>query len=99
MDGKVIAAFANVIAATNTALATLNAINIERSKQKAAKELKEMDIAAKKAIGPANNTKNVVNLIANREVILKMLEETSNTPIKGEIIDLTSDDYSVQNTK
>ena len=96
LDGKVIAAFANVLAATNTALATLNAINIERSKQKAAKELKELDIAAKKAIGPANNTKNIVNLIANRETVLKMLEEASGVPIKGEVIDLKPDDYSVE---
>ncbi len=79
LDGKVMAAYANIIAATNTALATLNAINIERSKQKAAKEIKEMDIEAKKAIGPANKTHNTVNLIANRETILKMLAEGAKT--------------------
>lgn len=87
MDGKVIAAFANVIAATNTALATLNAINIERSKQNAAKELKVMDIEAKKEIGPAKNIKNTVNLIANRETVLKMLQEANNTVADAEVIE------------
>lgn len=96
LDAKAMQGYANIMGATTAAIDTLNAINIEKRKQKAAKELKELDIAAKKAIGPANNTKNVVNLIANRETVLKMLEEASGIPIKGEVIDLKPDDYSIK---
>lgn len=91
LDGKVMAAYANIIAATNTALATLNAINIERSKQKATRELKELDIASKKEIGPAKNVKNTVNLIANRETILKMLGEANSSVQEATIFDIKED--------
>lgn len=89
MDGKVMAAYANIIAATNTALTTLNAINLEHSKQKAQRELKEMELTAKKEIGPANNTHQTVNLIANRETILKMLTDGKDPDA------IISKDYSV----
>ena len=93
LDGKAIAAYANVIAATNTALATLNAINLERSKQNAQREIKQMDIEAKKALGPAKTTNNTLNIVATRDTILKMLAE--GTAPSENVIDIAPEDYTV----
>jgi hypothetical protein len=95
LDTRAMQGYANIIGATTAAIDTLNAINLERSKQKAQKEIKTMEIEAKKAIGPSKNTHNTVNLIANRETILKMLQEGTNIPAKENIIDLKPEEYSV----
>lgn len=75
LDAKAMQGYANIMSATTAALDTLNNINLEKKKIKAQRELKELDIAAKKEIGPSKNTHNTLNIVASRENILKMLSE------------------------
>jgi hypothetical protein len=87
LDGDIISGYANIIKATTSAIETLNSIQLEKNKQKAAKELKLLDIESKKLIkAPANQEKKGNNLlIATREDIVKMLDELSPSSQSNQI--------------
>lgn len=75
-----IAALSELISSTTKALEALNRINLQNKKAKTDRELKEIDIAGRKAVAgmlPNNNVTNNTNvLIASREEIIKQLLET-----------------------
>jgi hypothetical protein len=74
-----IAALSELISSTTKALEALNRINLQNKKAKTDRELKEIDIAGRKAVAgmlPNNNVTNNTNvLIASREEIIKQLLE------------------------
>ena len=76
-DSRAMGGFAEIVRATNSALDTLNAINIQKKKEAAAKEIKEMDIQSKKELQASKialpAAKTTVNVISTRENIVKML--------------------------
>jgi hypothetical protein len=95
-DAKSMQGFAEIVTATNNVINTLNTINIEKRKAATAKEIKTMDIEARKQLKPATKvTNNNLNLIASREQIVKMLEEVEanrSLPDATKTIDVVSED-------
>jgi hypothetical protein len=84
-DGKLITSYADILKATTGALDTLNAIQIEKSKQKTAKEIKQMDIESRKTLKAPSKVVNNNVLVATREEIFKMLEQDNNLNIENPI--------------
>lgn len=93
-DSKLILGYSDLVKATTSSLDTLNKLNIERAKIKNSKEIKLMDIEAKKQLPEGKGAQNTVNLICTREEIFKMLngesektEKPSIDAVATEIID------------
>ena len=88
LDAEEIEAFAGLIKATTAAIDTLNDINIEKQKIKAAKKIKKLDIAAKKQLNETGGKTTNNILIAGREDIMKMIAENngkiSSAPIDAD---------------
>lgn len=82
-----IEAYAALIKAVTDSMDTLNKINIQNKKTKAAKEIKQMDIDAKQQLGPTTHNTNV--LIATRDEIIKGLLDAASVPVSAEkVIDI-----------
>ena len=97
MDHRELTALAELIKATTSSIDVLNKVVVENKKMKNAREIKKMDIDAKKEIGNTK-IKNQTNiLVASREEVLKQL--VSNTLDKNNIIDISVDDFTVENSK
>jgi len=75
IDPDAMSGLANVIKATTGALDTLNNLNLEAHKAKNAKELKTLDIEGRKQISSSKKPNQTVNIMANREDMMKMMEE------------------------
>lgn len=76
-----IAALSELISSTTKALEALNRINLQNKKAKTDKEIKEIDIAGRKAVAGMLPGNNIINnktnvLVASREEIIKQLLET-----------------------
>lgn len=85
-DAEEIESFASLIRSVNDSLNTVNKINIQNKKTKAAKEIKQMDL--QRVLPPTHQT-NV--LIATREEIIKGLVNNANTLLQAqsaEVIDI-----------
>lgn len=85
-DPEEVDAYAKLITAIASSIEALNKINIQNKKDKSAKDIKKMDIEAKKELA-ANQPKNLPThntnvLIAPREEVMKRLMETleANNP-------------------
>jgi len=75
MDFRELTALAELIKATTSSIDVLNKVVMENKKLKNAKEIKKMDIEAKKELGNTK-IKNQTNiLVASREEMLKQLVE------------------------
>ena len=93
-DFKTITAYSEIMGATNATIATLNSLNIEKRKAASAKELKTMDIEAKKQLGSGGGkTTNNINIVASREQVIKMLEQAENP----KVIDIKDSSSSTEN--
>ena len=73
-ESKEILALSELIKASTSAIDTLNKINLSEKKNKAAKEIKAMDIESKKEL---KTTENQNRMTFTREEILKKLMESS----------------------
>lgn len=78
IDAEEIEAYSSLIKAVNNSLETVNRINLQNKKAKVAKEIKQMEVEAKKQLGPVQHNTNV--LIATREEIIKGLIDSSKQP-------------------
>lgn len=97
MDHKELTALAELIKATTSSIDVLNKVVVENKKMKNAKDIKTMDIEAKKEIGNTK-IKNQTNiLVASREEILKQLVE--KTLDADKIIDVPPEDFTIENDK
>lgn len=91
MDHKELTALAELIKATTSTVEILNKITVENKKINSAKEIKKMDIEAKKEIGSIKNIKTQNNIvIATREEILKQLVNKTFEEPKN-VIDIIDD--------
>jgi hypothetical protein len=89
MDHRELTSLAELIKATTSSIDILNKVVMENKKLKNAKEIKKMDIEAKKEIGNTK-IKNQTNiLVASREEILKQLVD--KTISQDEFIDIKSE--------
>lgn len=89
MDHRELTSLAELIKATTSSIDILNKVVMENKKLKNAKEIKKMDIEAKKEIGNTK-IKNQTNiLVASREEILKQLVD--KTIQQEEFIDVKSE--------
>ena len=91
-DSKLITGYSELVKATTSSLDTLNKLNVERAKMKNAKEVKQMDIEAKKQLPEGKGTQNTVNLICTREEIFKMIngesEKSEKPAIDAEVTEI-----------
>jgi len=86
-EAKDVGSLAELIAATSTAIETLNKIIVTDKKNETLIKAKEMDIAARKEIKQADNQ---TKLLATREQVFKMLIDSANKSAKiidAEVID------------
>lgn len=86
-EAKDVGSLAELIAATSTAIETLNKIIVTDKKNETLMKAKEMDIAARKEIKQADNQ---TKLLATREQVFKMLIDSANKSAKiidAEVID------------
>lgn len=81
-ESKDVGSLAELIAATSTAIETLNKIIVTDKKNETLIKAKEMDIASRKELKEADNT---TKLLATREQVFKMLINSANK--SAEIID------------
>lgn len=97
VDHRELTALAELIKATTSSIDVLNKVVVENKKLRHSKEIKQMDIAAKKELGNTK-IKNQTNiLVASREDVLKQLVD--KTLDANKIIDISSDDFTVENDK
>lgn len=89
-DSKLLESYASVVNATTGSIDTLNKLNIEKHKTKASKEMKIMDIEAKKMITQQKTTNNTVNIIATREEVMKILNDATEKLVEKPAIDVDS---------
>lgn len=88
MDHKELTALAELIKATTSSIDILNKVAMENKKLENAKDIKKMDIEAKKELGNTK-IKNQTNiLVASREEVLKQLID--KTIDNNKIIDIES---------
>jgi hypothetical protein len=84
MDHRELTSLAELIKATTSSIDILNKVVMENKKLKNAKEIKKMDIEAKKEIGNTK-IKNQTNiLVASREEILKKLIDKTDLEVNKE---------------
>jgi len=87
-EAEELAAFSGLISSVAKAAETLNKINIQNKKDKAAKELKEMDIRARRELPAAIHNAGDTNiLIATREEIIERFLDKNKKIIEGELIE------------
>jgi hypothetical protein len=87
-ESKDVGSMSELIAATSTALETLNKIIISDKRNETLVQVKDMDIKSKKEIREVDNNNR---LLATREQVFKMLIESANKSAKiidTEIIEL-----------
>lgn len=78
-ESKDVGSLAELIAATATAIETLNKIIVTDKKNETVIKAKEMDIASRKELKEADNT---TKLLATREQVFKMLIDSANQSAK-----------------
>jgi hypothetical protein len=78
-ESKDVGSLAELIAATSTAIETLNKIIVTDKKNETIIKAKEMDIASRKELKKADNT---TKLLTTREQIFKMLIDSANQSAK-----------------
>ena len=78
-EAKDVGSLADLIAATSTAIETLNKIIVTDKKNETLMKAKEMDIAARKEIKQADNQ---TKLLITREQVFKMLIDNANNSAK-----------------
>jgi hypothetical protein len=86
-ESKDVGSLADLIAATATAIETLNKIIVTDKRNDTTIKAKEMDIASRKELKETDNT---TKLLATREQVFKMLLDSTNQSAKiidAEIID------------
>jgi len=82
-ESKDVGSLAELIAATSTAIETLNKIIVTDKKNETLMKAKEMDIASRKELKESDNQ---TKLLATREQVFKMLINSANK--SAEIIDV-----------
>lgn len=82
-ESKDVGSLAELIAATSTAIETLNKIIVTDKKNETLIKAKEMDISSRKELKEADTNQK---LLATREQVFKMLIDSANTSAK--IIDI-----------
>jgi hypothetical protein len=82
VEADEIAALSEVMRATNSSIDTLNKINIQNKKEKAAKDLKQMDIDNQKNL-PAGTSGNVNVLVATRSEIMDKILSGEDVDVSG----------------
>jgi hypothetical protein len=86
-ESKDVGSLADLIAATSTAIETLNKIIVADKRNDTTIKTKEMDIASRKEMKEADNTSK---LLTTREQVFKMLIDSANKSAKiidAEIVD------------
>jgi len=78
-ESKDVGSLAELIAATSTAIETLNKIIVTDKKNETLIKAKEMDISSRKELKEAENT---TKLLATREQVFKMLIDSANKSAK-----------------
>lgn len=81
---KEIEALSELIKSATSVIDTLNNINLENRKSKSAKEIKTMDIEAKKQLGKGKSEASVNVLVASREEIMKLIENNAKVISENE---------------
>jgi len=71
-------AFSTLLTSVTNAAEVLNKINIQNKKAKATKEIKQMDITAKKQLPGGGNTTNNVLIATREEIIERFLEKNKD---------------------
>lgn len=85
LEADELTAFASLLTSVTRAADTLNKINIQNKRAKAAKEIKEMEIEGKKQLGSGSGggtTNNV--LIATREEVIERFLEKNQKVLEAE---------------
>ncbi len=93
-DSKIMSGYAEIFNATTAAIDTLNTINVQNHKTKAAKEIKQLDLEAKLQITDKKKAPvtNNLNIIGSREEIMKMLKDTPKViDVIAEVVTENSD--------
>ena len=80
-EAKDIEAYALLIKAVTDSMDTANKINLTNKKIRSAKELKTMDIEARRQLGPNQITNNTNVLVATRNEIIKGLMDAAITAV------------------
>ena len=97
-DAETIEAYSKLMSSTAGAIEILNKVNLQRRKEKAAKELKQMDMdASNKLLDKYDGTARITNqtnniIVASREEIMKALVSKAadiSSETAKEIIDVT----------
>lgn len=78
-ESKDVGSLAELIAATSTAIETLNKIIVTDKRNETIIKAKDMDIASRKELKEADNT---TKLLATREQVFKMLIDSANNSAK-----------------
>jgi len=94
-DAKLLMGYAAVVQATTSSIDSLNKLNIQREQVKANKEIKILDIDARKQITSEKKPNNTLNIIATREEIIKMMQGVEETPA----IDVQSKDVPLSESE
>ena len=79
-EAKEVEAYAVLIKSVADSMDIVNKINITNKKIKTAKELKNMDIEARRQLGPNITTNNTNVLVATRDEIIKGLMQAALKP-------------------
>ena len=79
-DSKLLLGYSALIQSTNSSIDTLNKLNMERAKIKAAKEMTLLNIDSKKQLLDGKKPNNTLNIIATREEIIKMMQGIDEKP-------------------
>lgn len=79
-DSKLLLGYSAIIQATTTSIDTLNKLNIVKQQFVANKEIKQMDIDARKQLTSEKKGGNTLNIIATREEIIKMMQGIDEKP-------------------
>lgn len=85
-DAKEIEAYAILIKSVSDSMDTINKINITNKKIKATKENKQLEIEAKRQLGPSQHNTNV--LIATRDEIIKGLINAASNQSNEKVVDI-----------
>ena len=78
-ENKDVSSLADLIAATSTAIETLNKIIVTDKRNETVIKAKDMDIKSRKELKEVDNT---TKLLATREQVFKMLIDSANTSAK-----------------
>jgi len=84
-ESKDVASFSELVAATATALDTLNKINLSDKRNETLKSVKQMDIDARKALKQEDTTQK---FLTTREEVFKMLMDNLQKSEEIKVIDV-----------